>query len=157
MRAVVLDFFGTLTDPSAEVSRRASFTPTARVLGVPPDAFWAAMSSSFADRIVGRYGGTRATLLAMAARCGVTPTARGGARGVSLRRRRRQPGTPGRPAAGMTPALVTNAGHPGVGHLRDDPDTFVPDLVIDDLTELPALLDDQAVPGAPKTTGTPGE
>jgi hypothetical protein len=35
MRAVVFDFFGTLTDPSAEALRRTSFAGTAAALGVP--------------------------------------------------------------------------------------------------------------------------
>ena len=85
--AVVPGFSGTLTEPSAEVRRRASFTPAARALGVPP----------------------------------------AGLRGRGLR-------------LGVPPRGVR------------------PDLVIDDLTELPALLGAQpAVPGAPNTTGTPGE
>jgi putative hydrolase of the HAD superfamily len=243
--AVVLDFFGTLTDPSAELRRRASFTPAARALGVPPDDFRAAMSASFGERIVGRLGGTRSTLRVMAERCGVPVTAarldaavaaqeaaaasmrppRPGALAVlaALRGRglrlgvlsdcssetcRAWPRTPYAPlidaavfswqegyrkpdprlyatvsarlgvpparclyvgdggsrelrgarAAGMTPVLVTNAAFPGVSGLRDDADDFRPDLVIDDLTELPALLGAQpAVPGAPNTTGTPGE
>jgi len=43
-------------------------------------------------------------------------------------------------SAGMRPVLVTNAGYPGIAGLRDDPDSFVPDLVIDDLVEVPALV-----------------
>jgi putative hydrolase of the HAD superfamily len=73
--AVVFDFFGTLTDPSAEAARRDSFTATARALGVPPDRFWTAMSASFPERITGAHGDTRATLAAMARRCGVEPAA----------------------------------------------------------------------------------
>ncbi|MDP9818016.1 HAD family hydrolase [Spirilliplanes yamanashiensis] len=72
MRAIVLDFYCTLTDPAAEGGRRAAFAATAAALGVPADDFWAAMSGTFRDRIVGRYGGTRDTLRAMAARCGAT-------------------------------------------------------------------------------------
>lgn len=75
IRAVVFDFFGTLTDPSAEARRRESFAATARALGVRPDAFWVAMSSSFGERIIGVHGDTRATLAAMARRCGVRPDA----------------------------------------------------------------------------------
>jgi putative hydrolase of the HAD superfamily len=74
MRALVFDFFGTLTDPGAEADRRSSFGATAEALEVPEDAFWLAMSGSFGERVVGRYGGTRDPLRAMAARCGANPT-----------------------------------------------------------------------------------
>jgi putative hydrolase of the HAD superfamily len=74
MRAIVFDFFGTLTDPRAEIGRRAAFLATAAALGVPPDEFWAAMGASYPERIVGHYGGTRSTLAAVARQCGVSPT-----------------------------------------------------------------------------------
>lgn len=227
MRAVVLDFFGTLTDPAAEAGRLASFTATAEALGVPAGDFAAAMVATFGARITGTYGGTRATLTAMAHRCGVSPGAatldhatavhlagavalrapRAGALSVLARLRRcglrlgllsdcsselveSWPVTPYAPlidaavfswqeghrkpdprlyataahrlgvtpqqcwyvgdggsrehqgalAAGMRPVLVTNAGHPGAAAYRDDPDTHVPDLTVDELTELPALV-----------------
>ncbi|XVV17448.1 HAD family hydrolase [Actinoplanes sp. CA-131856] len=74
MRAIVFDFFGTLTDPAAETTRRASFAATAAALGVPTAAFWTAMSASFTERATGALGDTRATLREMAHRCGTTPT-----------------------------------------------------------------------------------
>ncbi|MEV8503265.1 HAD family hydrolase [Actinoplanes sp. NPDC051475] len=74
MKAVVLDFFGTLTDPSLESGRRASFSATAAALGVPADAFWTAMSGSFPERVCGLLGDTRATLEAVARRCGAAPS-----------------------------------------------------------------------------------
>jgi putative hydrolase of the HAD superfamily len=74
VRAIVFDFFGTLTDPGAEAGRRASFTATAAALGVPAESFWREMGASFPERIVGRHGGTRETLRAIARRCGVEPT-----------------------------------------------------------------------------------
>jgi putative hydrolase of the HAD superfamily len=43
-------------------------------------------------------------------------------------------------AAGMRPVLVTNARFPAAAAHRDDLDTFRPDDVVDDLTELPALI-----------------
>jgi hypothetical protein len=73
MRALVFDFFGTLTDPGAEADRRSSFGATAAAIEGPEDAFWLAMSGSFGERVVGRYGGTRDTLRAIAARCGANP------------------------------------------------------------------------------------
>ncbi len=227
MRAIVFDFFGTLTDPAAETERLATFAATAAVLGAPVDRFGTAMAQSFAQRTVGAYGGTRDTLLAIARSCGVVPddarlqaavaTHRAGAELV----RRPRPealavldqlrghgyllglisdcsselceawaGTPyaaridaavfswqeghrkpdsrlyatvserlGVPAAecwfvgdggsrehdgarraGMRPVLVTNAAYPAAHDLRTDPDTYLPDDRIHDLTSLPALL-----------------
>jgi putative hydrolase of the HAD superfamily len=75
VRAVVFDFFGTLTDPGAETSRQQLYEATGAALGVPGHRFWQVMCDSFADRIVGRLGGTRETLRAMARQCGVEPTA----------------------------------------------------------------------------------
>ncbi|MDI6099771.1 HAD family hydrolase [Actinoplanes sp. NEAU-A12] len=73
MRGVVFDFFGTLTDPAVESQRKQAFTATAEVLGVPAERFWAAMAGSFPRRIVGAYGSTRETLLAIARECGAKP------------------------------------------------------------------------------------
>ncbi|MFI1991633.1 HAD family hydrolase [Actinoplanes sp. NPDC020271] len=73
MRAVVFDFFGTLTDPAAERERLGTFAVTAAALGVPVDRFRTAMVESFGRRTVGAYGGTRETLLAMARSGGVEP------------------------------------------------------------------------------------
>lgn len=75
MKAVVFDFFGTLTDPGAEPLRRKSFSDTAGALGVAAEDFCAAMSQSFQQRILGHLGGTRETLLEIARRCGHRPTA----------------------------------------------------------------------------------
>src|SRR5215468_5479658 len=73
MRAIIFDFFGTLTDPAAESDRLGTFAATAAVLGVPADRFGTAMAESFGQRTVGAYGGTRDTLLAIARSCGVEP------------------------------------------------------------------------------------
>lgn len=224
---MVFDFFGTLTDPRAELGRRAAFAATAAALGVTAERFGAAMRASYPERIVGRYGGTRSTLAAMARQCGVEPTpdrldaavavqeagaervrpprpgalplldrlradgfliglvsdcsselceawattpyaARVDAAVFSWREGCRKPdqrlyravterlGVPaaqcwyvgdgggrehdGARRAGMRPVLVTNAAFPEVGALRSDPDDYRPEAVIDDLTELPALL-----------------
>jgi putative hydrolase of the HAD superfamily len=227
VRAVVFDFFGTLTDPAAEVGRRRSFEATTSALGVPEERFWRAMGASFPERIVGRHGDTRETLRAVARLCGTEPdeerldaavaAQRAGAELVrpprpgvldlldrlraaglriglisdcsselceawpqtpyaprvdaavfSWREGYRKPdarlyaavsgrlGVPpaecwyvgdggsrehdGARRAGMRPVLVTNAGWPGAAPLRSDPDPYRPELVIDDLAELPALL-----------------
>ena len=227
MRAIVFDFFGTLTDPSAEAGRQRSFAGTAAALGIPLDPFWAAMAASFPERIVGRYGGTRETLRAVARQCGTEPTeaaldaavAAHLAGAESVRRPRAGvlelldrlradgfrlglisdcsselceswPETPYAPRidaavfswhagyrkpdsrlyasvsarlgvtpsdcwyvgdggsrehagahrAGMRPVLVSNAAYPDAAALRSDPDPYRPDLVVDDLNELAALL-----------------
>jgi putative hydrolase of the HAD superfamily len=251
MRAIVFDFFGTLTDPAAELERRAALAETAGVLAVPADRFWTVMSRSFTERITGVHGGTRTTLLEMARRCGVEPTERqldaavvahlAGAERVrrprngvlkvlddlrasgfrlgvlsdcsselcevwgamvfaplvdaaifSWREGHRKPDGrlyaavagrlgvtaaqcwfvgdggsrehQGARSAGMRPVLVTNAGYPGATALRDDPDSFVPELVIDDLFELKALVGRSATtrrrephrPQAPQWFDAPG-
>jgi putative hydrolase of the HAD superfamily len=46
----------------------------------------------------------------------------------------------GAKAAGMRPVLITNAGYPDAATFRDDPDTFVPTLAVDDVSEIPALV-----------------
>lgn len=74
-RAVVFDFFGTLTDPGNEHRRRAVYDATADVLGIAPDQFWAAVTGSFTERATGVLGGTPSTLRELAARCGTTPSA----------------------------------------------------------------------------------
>jgi putative hydrolase of the HAD superfamily len=227
MRAIVFDFFGTLTDPSAEAERRPAMAVTAEALGVPPDAFWNAMSASFGERIVGTVGDTPATLREMARRCGAQPSDetlaaalrvyRAGAERTRRPRARvwetldelrargfrlavlsdcgselcdAWPGTPyasrldaavfswqegyrkpdprlyataarrlgvpvsgcwfvgdggsrehqGALAAGMRPVLITNAGHPGAAAYRDDPDSHVPDVSVDDIDEVPAVV-----------------
>jgi putative hydrolase of the HAD superfamily len=46
----------------------------------------------------------------------------------------------GAAAAGMRPVLVTNAGYPEAAAYRDDPDTHVPELVVDEVSEILALV-----------------
>lgn len=74
MRAVVFDFFGTLTDPGNEHRRRAVYDATAAVLGIAPEQFWAAVTSSFTERATGVLGDTPSTLRELAARCGTAPS-----------------------------------------------------------------------------------
>jgi putative hydrolase of the HAD superfamily len=228
VRAIIFDFFGTLTDPGAEAERRDTFAATAAALGVPAAPFWEAMSGSFSERSTGVHGGTRETLLEMARRCGSEPSDRrldaavaaqhSGARRVrrprpgvlrvlddlraagfrlavlsdcsselcegwadtafaarvdaavfSWQEGYRKPdlrlyataaarlGVPasrcwfvgdggsrehqGARAAGMRPVLVINAGYPGANAFRSDPDPFVPEHVVDDLADLPTLVE----------------
>lgn len=76
MKAVVFDYFGTLTDPGAEPLRDKTFSDTARALGVGAGDFCAAMSQSYPQRILGHLGGTGETLLEVAKLCGHRPTGR---------------------------------------------------------------------------------
>lgn len=227
MRAIVFDFFGTLTDPSVEALRRDAFAETAAALGVPADRFWTAMSKSFPHRILGRYGGTRETLAAVSRACGREPEPEQLDRAVTMHHARaerlrvprpeafgvldhlralgyrlgllsdcaselceawpetgyaaridapvfswregyRKPdprlyataaarlGVPadqcwfvgdggsrehyGARQAGMRPVLVTNAGYPGAGIHRVDPDTYLPEHRIEELTALIRLV-----------------
>jgi putative hydrolase of the HAD superfamily len=227
VKAVVFDFFGTLTDPSAEAGRRAAFAATAHALGVPADDFYRAMAGTFGERATGAFGGTRSTLHAMARRCGVSPAPdvldratavhlagaaavrvpRPGVLAVLATLRRRGlrlglitdcsselyeswPSTPfaplidaavfswregcrkpdqrlyatvaerlgvvsrecwfvgdggsrehwGAATAGMRPILVTNANYPAAAAYRDDPDTHVPDLAVDEVSAILAAV-----------------
>lgn len=227
MRAVVFDFFGTLTDPENEHRRRHVYNSTAAVLGVPSEKFWDTVSSSFSERATGILGDTRQTLTEMARRCGTTPSsaqldqaivvhregadllhapregaldvlAELGERGFRLGvlsdcsselceawaatsyaplvdatvfswavgYRKPDPrgyaaaaaalGAPaaecwfvgdggsrelwGADSAGMAPVLVANTAHPGHAQYRDDPDAFVPEHVVDDIVDVPALV-----------------
>jgi putative hydrolase of the HAD superfamily len=71
VRAVVFDFFGTLTDPGLDDPRRAAFEATGLELGVDPARFMEAMRASVAQRSTGMLGDTRSTLRVIARRCGV--------------------------------------------------------------------------------------
>jgi putative hydrolase of the HAD superfamily len=75
LRAIVLDFFGTLTDPTRESGRRAAHDATAGVMGIPGETFWRAVTESFTERATGGLGGTTETLTELARRCGVEPSA----------------------------------------------------------------------------------
>jgi putative hydrolase of the HAD superfamily len=84
MRAVVFDFFGTLTDPSREASRRAVYDATAAELGVRADHFWSEVTHSFTQRATGVFGDTRNSLKTVAERCAITPTPEQLDRAVSI-------------------------------------------------------------------------
>ena len=75
LRAIVFDFFETLTDPARESGRRAAYDATARVIGIAGERFWQAVSDSFTERATGVLGGTTETLTEIARRCGFEPSA----------------------------------------------------------------------------------
>jgi putative hydrolase of the HAD superfamily len=74
-RAVVFDYYGTLTVPATVDERAQSSCRVARALGVPPEPFLALLRSTFAERFTGRLGDIAQTLQSLAARCGCSPTA----------------------------------------------------------------------------------
>jgi putative hydrolase of the HAD superfamily len=117
MKAVVFDFFGTLTEPSLEPGRQAAYGVTARRLGIDPDAFWDTMGRLFTERATGVFGGTRDTLAAVAERCGASPS-----------------------QAQLNAATWVHLANAVA--LRDDPDDFRPAHTIDELTGLIALIAD---------------
>lgn len=73
-RAVVFDFYATLSDPRAGVDRAATYAATGEALGVDGADFGQAMAASFPERVVGSLGGTRETLAAIAVRLGSWPS-----------------------------------------------------------------------------------
>ena len=75
LRAIVFDFFGTLTDPTRESGRRTAYNATARVIGIPGEKFWQAVTDSYTERATGVLGGTTETLTELARRCGFEPSA----------------------------------------------------------------------------------
>jgi putative hydrolase of the HAD superfamily len=72
-RAVVFDFFGTLT---CAVTRGARHDHIARVLGCEPAAFRRALDETFYERATGAYGDATASMAAVAHRLGKYPTRR---------------------------------------------------------------------------------
>lgn len=67
---MVFDFFGTLTDPAAELNRDQILLDTARVLGLDSAAYAEQMRASFHERCTGALGDTATTFTVIADRCG---------------------------------------------------------------------------------------
>jgi len=70
MRAVIFDFFGTLT---CAAQRGPAHAAVATRLGCDPTSFAAALDATFAERSVGALGGPLATLATLATRSGAPP------------------------------------------------------------------------------------
>lgn len=75
MRAVIVGYFGTLTDPGAEEYREPLAHRTDELLGGCRPRFWEALAGSFGERTIGVHGGTESTLRAVALSCGANPSA----------------------------------------------------------------------------------
>ncbi|HEX3649429.1 MAG TPA: HAD family hydrolase [Pseudonocardiaceae bacterium] len=74
-RAVVFDYFGTLTPSMAKIITPDERVAMATVLGVDAGELDLAWEQSFVDRFTGRTGDLQATLRLMAGRLGGEPTA----------------------------------------------------------------------------------
>src|SRR4051794_10545102 len=72
-RAVLFDFFGTLTEC---VRRGPHHAPIARALGCDPDAVVGVLDRSFPARARGLFGSAEATLRWVSEQAGGNPTAR---------------------------------------------------------------------------------
>jgi putative hydrolase of the HAD superfamily len=70
-RAVIFDFFGTLT---SAVSRGPAHASIARRLGCEPDAFTRALDATFVERSTGGYGNAAQALSAVARMAGGDPS-----------------------------------------------------------------------------------
>jgi putative hydrolase of the HAD superfamily len=70
-RAVIFDFFGTLTESVPARERTVGHAEVAAALGVPADAYTDALHRSWPDRARGRLGDLPETMRWLAAACGV--------------------------------------------------------------------------------------
>jgi putative hydrolase of the HAD superfamily len=84
-RAVVFDYFGTLTPTVLAMVTPAEQVELGRALGVDPDELEAAWRATFVSRSTGRTGDLRATLRALAIQVGGTPTEEGLAEAAGIR------------------------------------------------------------------------
>lgn len=74
LRAVVFDFYGTLTVSASVSARRDGASRVAGALGVPAESFFEHLSSTFTERATGRCGDLVETMAWLADRCGFAPT-----------------------------------------------------------------------------------
>jgi putative hydrolase of the HAD superfamily len=74
IKAVVFDFFGTLTLPVSRGSQKRAVIPVAQALGVPTDRLMQVTRESFADRTLGRWGSFSQTVERAAREAGAAPS-----------------------------------------------------------------------------------
>jgi len=72
---VLLDLFGTLVPAGPRVSRAPHLYEMARTLGADPRRFERDWAQSFAERVLGQFGTLEETVVSIAARQRVTPSA----------------------------------------------------------------------------------
>jgi putative hydrolase of the HAD superfamily len=75
VKAVIFDYFGTLTVATEASTRRAGAERVAVALGVDPSQFFQTITSTFTERSTGRAGDMRQTMAWVAERCGGQPSA----------------------------------------------------------------------------------
>jgi putative hydrolase of the HAD superfamily len=75
VRALIFDYFGTLTVRASALQRRAGVTRVAAALGVPGGLLFDTISSTFTERATGSCGDMLATMAWVARRCGYQPSA----------------------------------------------------------------------------------
>jgi putative hydrolase of the HAD superfamily len=85
IRAVVFDYFGTLTPTVLHMVTEAEQLALGQALGVDPGELEVAWRSSFVARSTGRTGDLRATLLMLARQAGAEPTEAGLAEATRIR------------------------------------------------------------------------
>lgn len=86
MKAVVFDFFGTLTPVSPSEVWASNAAKLAAVLGVGTEPLLQLLDDSFPERITGVLGDQRQTMQALAGRLGVRPTEEQLAEAIAVRR-----------------------------------------------------------------------
>ena len=69
-KAMVFDYYGTLTMSISASARRSGVIRVAQVLGVPADLLLETLDSTFTERATGRCGDMLATMSWVATRCG---------------------------------------------------------------------------------------
>ena len=74
IKAVVFDFFGTLTLPVSRETQERAVIPVAKALGVPTDRLVQVYRESFADRWLGRWGSFARTVERAAREAGGDPS-----------------------------------------------------------------------------------
>jgi putative hydrolase of the HAD superfamily len=85
-RAVIFDFFGTLTPVHPPRQWADNAARIAAALGVPAEAFGQVLADTFSDRITGSYGDVQQTIRALAQQLGVTASPGQLAEAAALRR-----------------------------------------------------------------------
>lgn len=86
IRAVVFDFYGTLSISAPAAQRRAGASRIAAALGLPEGVLHEALATTFTERATGACGDLAATMRWLAERCGGSPTEEQLAAACALRR-----------------------------------------------------------------------
>jgi putative hydrolase of the HAD superfamily len=85
-RAVIFDYFGTLTTSTPAGVWEQLTERSAAPLGIPPDQWRRVLRDSLPERATGKLGGLQETIRVLAARCGAHPSPAALAAAVAARR-----------------------------------------------------------------------